>query len=102
MTILAQDENGNPIMAVLVPDKGATFLVTTAAAAAVSQNITTSGLYRISTPVDISICIGGVATSSDMDLISAHGPESFYMNNGDTLSVFDAGAGGAIVKITPV
>jgi len=101
-TIMATGPDGGTVPVARAPVAGATIAITTAAASHVNTAITETRVYRITTPVDITYGINGNATAADLDLPVARGIEDILLADGDSLSIFDAGAGGATVKLTPL
>jgi len=102
MTMLFKDENTDYAPVFYIPPVGTTIPIVTNAASHKNQSITKTALYYLVTPVDIQVGISGNATSSDMTILAASCPITVGLNKGETLSVYDASAGGNTVKITPI
>jgi len=104
---LYRDEDERVVQAAKAPEQGATESITTVAAAAVKTAAAlTKGLYRVSSTVAVSFGRGRFATTvavaGDSDLPALPHIEHVGVEEGETLSFFDAGAGGGTVKVTKV
>ena len=104
MSELYKDSNSNPVQAGLAPLSGATTSLVTAAAASTKTAALTEGLYRITSTAEVFIVRGPAATvvaaATDATLPALPHVEVFGIKAGDAIAVFDAGVGGATVKIT--
>ena len=102
MSSLVSDSNNSVAQCFRLPNSGSTGAITTAAAANASSAALSAGVYRIISSVAISLAsgsVGSVATASDLQM-RADSPEYFYINSGDILCAYDAGAGGGVVSYT--
>jgi len=99
MSQLVIDENKKGVQAFRMPRSTNTFNVATLAAASATSSVLVAGVYRVLSTVNVTIAMGAAATANDMPL-RANAVEYFYVNAGETVSVWDAGVGGGILSLT--
>ena len=99
MSALVSDNNNAIAQCFRMPRTGQTTNITTLAAASVPSGQLAAGVYHIVSTVDVTICEGAVAAATDMPL-KANSEIFFYVNANQNVSVYDAGAGGAVVSLT--
>jgi len=104
---LIKDENNEAVQATLAPVQGGTESITTVGSgAAKTAAALTKGLYRITSTVEVSFARGIFATTTavagDATLPATPHVEYVGVQEGETLSFYDAGAGGGTVKISKV
>lgn len=99
MSSLVKDVNSQPVQAFRFPVAGQTTNIATVSAGSAPSGALVAGVYRIISAVDISVAQGAVAAATDMPL-RANVAEYFYVNSGENISVWDAGAGSAVVALT--
>ena len=102
MSKLVTESNNSVAQCFRLPNSGSTGAITTVAAANASSGALVAGMYRVISDVAVSLAAGPVghaATASDLQM-RADAPEYFYVNKGDILCAYDAGAGGGVVSYT--
>jgi len=104
---LMKDTNENLVQAVLAPAIGLTEVITTVAGSAVKTAAAlTTAIYRITSTAEVSIVRGNftgtVAIANDATFPALPHVEFMGVQDGETLSFYDAGAGGATIKISKV
>ena len=102
MSVLVTDQNNNSVQAFRLPSSGSSGVIVTLAAASAASPALSAGVYRIVSSANVTLssgAVGSAATATDMEL-RANMPEYFYVNSGDVICAYDAGAGGATVSYT--
>jgi len=107
MSILATDNNSNPVQAFRLPRSGATQTITTIAATSVKTLAAlNAGFYRIEVPagatVNVASGVFATATALATDMPLSAGEYFYYINQGDTIAIFDvAGANAVSLTLMP-
>jgi len=107
MSLIGIDDNNRTVQAFREPITGQTVTITTAAAAAAKTVAALSGgWYRMFIPKTMTgilrFCSGPFATvaATAADMPRESGEYFVHVKAGDTISCYDAGAGGVIVELT--
>lgn len=91
---LPRDENGFPIQTPYMPATGQTSSITTLAGASAATSGALTGIYRITTNIDVYLCAGNTAVNADEPLFA--GDSMIRQFNATKLAAYCATAGGIV------
>jgi len=101
------DANQGIVQAFAEPETGQTVVVTTLAAASAKTvaPLAKSGWYQVTVPVGAAACryaagLHATATAAPTDRPRPEGIDYTFLKAGDTLAVYDPGAGGLVISLT--
>jgi len=101
------DVNNGVVQAFREPETGATVTVTTVAAASAktAAAIATSGWYQVHIPTGAGVLrfatgAFATATATAADRPREPGIDHTFLAAGDTMAIYDPGAGGTVVSLT--
>jgi len=107
MSLIGIDDNNRTVQAFAEPITGQTVVITTGVAqSAKTAAVLTEGWYRLFIPktmTGILRCASGTfatVAATATDLPRESGEYYIRISAGDTLAVYDAGAGGTVVELT--